>query len=91
MDLSSVVACVAAVCSAYHDGADLVQQIKVKRKVKKARGTLQQNFIAQELAIHELEKSLHRGQGVVQDQFDFQFRRFGPAFQEGDRESSVIE
>lgn len=34
----------------------------------------------------ELERSLQRGQGVVQDQYDFQFRRFGPAFEKGDRE-----
>ena len=88
LELLAVVSCVAAVCSAYHDGAALVQQIKAKRKARKALGALQcdQDTSLQDTHTQELERSLQRGRGVVQDQYDFQFRRFGPAFEKGDRE-----
>ena len=88
LELLAVVSCVAAVCSAYHDGAALVQQIKAKRKARKALGAFQidQDTSLQDAHTLELERSLQRGRGVVQDQYDFQFRRFGPAFEKGDRE-----
>ncbi|MCJ1470871.1 hypothetical protein MMC07_009518 [Pseudocyphellaria aurata] len=91
LELLAVVACVAAVCSAYHDGAELVHQIKAKRKAKKA---LQQVPSSQNSSTAELEASLHRGEDVVRNQYDRDFRRFGDSFAHGDREcclcSSIV-
>ena len=88
LELLAVVSCIAAVCSAYKDGSALVQQIKAKRQARKAMGAIQYEYdiLLQDAHTLELERSLQRGQGVVQDQYDFQFRRFGPAFEKGDRE-----
>lgn len=82
LELLAVVACVAAVCSAYRDGSELVQQIKAKRKAKKA---LLQEAASQNSSTQELEKSLSRGEGVVRDQYDRDFKRFGASFANGDR------
>ncbi|KAL8832239.1 MAG: hypothetical protein Q9170_004960 [Blastenia crenularia] len=80
LELVAVVACVGAIISAYHDGAQLVAQIKAKRKAKKAS----QDGL-QEVTTQELESSLYRGQGIVQSQFDRDARRFGDQFRVGDR------
>ncbi|KAL8694640.1 MAG: hypothetical protein Q9218_000735 [Villophora microphyllina] len=80
LELVAVVACIGAIISAYHDGAELVSQIKAKRKARKAL----QNGSLQELTTKELELSLHRGEGVVQSQFDRDARRFGDQFTTGD-------
>ncbi|KAL9130233.1 MAG: hypothetical protein Q9217_001526 [Psora testacea] len=77
----AVVGCVAAVCSAYHDGAELVQHIKAKRKARKA---LKQASQVDETT-QELEVSLNRGEGVVRSQYDRDFRRFGDPFASGDQ------
>ena len=69
-------------CSAYHDGAELVQHIKAKRKAKKA---LQQAPQIDETT-QELSLSLSRGEGIVRSQYDRDFKRFGDAFASGDRE-----
>lgn len=82
LELLAVVACVAAVCSAYHDGAELVHQIKAKRKAKRI---LQQEVSSQSSSTKELELSLHRGEDVVRSQYDRDFRRFGDSFAQGDR------
>lgn len=82
LELVAVVACVGAIISAYHDGAELVAQIKAKRKAKKAL----QNGSIQEQTTQELESSLHRGESVVQSQFDRDARRFGEQFIVGDRQ-----
>ena len=82
LELFAVVTCVTAVCSAYHDGAELVQQIKAKRKARRA---LLQNASSQHVATSELEMSLHRGEGVIRSQYDRDFRRFGKSFAQGDR------
>ena len=54
VELLAVVACVAAVCSAYHDGAEILQQIKAKRKARKAA---RQDLLT-ENSTQELELSL---------------------------------
>lgn len=82
LELLAVVACVAAVCSAYHDGAELVHQIKAKRKARRA---LHQEVSSQNFSTSELEKSLTRGEEVVRSQYDRDFRRFGASFEFGDR------
>ncbi|MCJ1262999.1 hypothetical protein MMC22_002869 [Lobaria immixta] len=82
LELLAVVACVAAVCSAYHDGAELVHQIKAKRKAKRI---LQQEVSSQSSSTKELELSLHRGEDVVRSQYDRDFRRFGDSFAQGDQ------
>lgn len=88
LELLAVVSCISSICSAYQQGSALVQQIKAKRKARKALGVVQyeQDTSLEDALTLELERSLQRGQGVVQDQYDFQFRRFGPAFEKGDRE-----
>lgn len=83
LELVAVVACVGAIVSAYHDGAELVAQIKAKRKAKK---TLQ-NGSLQEITTQGLESSLHRGKQVVESQFDRDARRFGEQFRVGDSQT----
>ncbi|KAL8792821.1 MAG: hypothetical protein Q9195_004550 [Heterodermia aff. obscurata] len=80
LELLAVVACVAAVCSAYHDGAEILQQIKAKRKARRAA---RQDLLT-ESSTQELELSLHRGEDVVQSQYDRDYKRFGAAFANGD-------
>ncbi|KAL8661949.1 MAG: hypothetical protein Q9202_005150 [Teloschistes flavicans] len=80
LELVAVVACIGAIISAYHDGAELVSQIKARRRARRAL----QNGSLQELTTKELEESLHRGEGVVQSQFDRDARRFGEQFTTGD-------
>lgn len=67
--------------SAYHDGAELVAQIKARRKAKKAL----QNGSLRDVSTDELALSLHRGEEVVQGQYEFDARRFGDAFSTGDQ------
>ena len=66
--------------SAYHDGAEILQQIKAKRKARKAA---RQDLLT-ESSTQELELSLHRGEDVVQSQYDRDYKRFGAAFANGD-------
>ena len=75
LELVAVVACVAAVVSAYQDGTELVKKYKAKRQARKAQ---------QEETTQELELSLTRGERTVQDQYNRDFRRFGQSFAEGD-------
>ncbi|KAL8715022.1 MAG: hypothetical protein Q9220_000979 [cf. Caloplaca sp. 1 TL-2023] len=82
LELVAVVACIGAIVSAYHDGAALVAQIKAKRR---ARREALQNGYLQELTTQELESSLHRGEGIVQSQFERDARRFGEKFRVGDQ------
>lgn len=81
-ELLAVVACVATVCSTYHDGAELLQQIKAKRKAQKA---LLQVVPSQTVFTADLETSLSRGEGVVRSQYDRDFKRYGALFAHGDR------
>ncbi|GAD92856.1 predicted protein [Paecilomyces variotii No. 5] len=77
MEVLAVVACVAAIVSAYNDGAELVKRIKAKREAKR-RALADQ-------ATHGLEVSLARGPPAVQTQYDSNFRRFGAQYEQGDQ------
>ncbi|KAL9615292.1 MAG: hypothetical protein Q9167_000263 [Letrouitia subvulpina] len=81
LELVAVFACVGAIISAYHDGAELVAQIKARRKARKAL----QNGSLREVSTDELALSLHRGEEVVQGQYEFDARRLGDAFSTGDQ------
>ena len=76
----AIVAYVAAVCSAYHDAAELLQQITMKRN---ARNDFQWDALIDDSA-QDLRLSLTRGKSVVQSQYDRDYRRFGTAFANGD-------
>ena len=80
IEVLAVVACVAAVCSAYHDGAEILQQIRAKRNARKAARL----DAFSEDTTHELGISLARGQDVIQSQYDRDYKRFGVAFANGD-------
>ncbi|MCJ1225268.1 hypothetical protein MMC12_001917 [Toensbergia leucococca] len=80
LELLAIVGCVAAVTSAYHDGFELVQEIRAKRKAKRDL----QRISSQESSTQELQESLYRGQEVVQSQYNHDFRRYGNAFRIGD-------
>ena len=82
LEILAVVGCVAAVCSAYHDGSELIHEIKERRRAKKAL----QNSI-QDRSTQELEASLGRGEVTIRSQYDHDFRRLGSAFAHGDRMS----
>ena len=72
---------IASVCSLYQEGFELVQQIKSKRRTKKAvRQAPQLDETTQ-----ELEQSLVRGEGTIRAQYDRDSRRFGEPFAKGDR------
>lgn len=75
----SVSASVATFCSAYHDGAKILQMIE-KKKAQKA--------VRQKLLIgdstEELKQSLHRGEVDVQNQYSTDYERFGTVYANGD-------
>lgn len=79
-EVLAVVACVAAVCSAYHDGAELLQRVIASRNASNAS---QWDALTGD-SIEELRQSLFRGKSVVQSQYDRDYRRFGAAFADGD-------
>ena len=68
-----IVACVAAVVSAYKDGSKIVQKIKDKRRA--AHATPPTKY---------LEESLRRGATAVEDAERAGTERFGVAFKYGD-------
>lgn len=80
MEVLAVVACVAAVCSAYHDGGELLEQVTVKRN---ARKVARRDALIDD-STQDLRLSLTRGESVVQSQYDRDYRRFGAAFADGD-------
>ena len=82
LELLAVVACVAAVVSAYQDGTELVKKYKARRQAKKV-------LEYQEETTEELERSLCRGELTVQDQYSRQYKRFGDSFAEGDGKLSI--
>ena len=87
-ELFAVVACVAAVVSAFQDWTELFKKYKARRQAKKqAEKALQ----AEEEWIQDLELSLSRGERTVQDQYDRDYRRFGQCFAEGDGKLSCID
>ena len=87
LEILAVVSCVAAVCSAYHDGTELIHQIKERRKAKKAL----REAVGPDSTTKDLELSLARGQDVVRSQYERDFRRLGEAFAVGDRKHSELE
>ena len=64
---------VIVLCSAFHEGADILSQIKVRRK-------------GLDISAQELELSITRGESAVKAQYDTTFRRLGDFFAQGDRE-----
>ncbi|KAJ9298999.1 hypothetical protein DTO271G3_3241 [Paecilomyces variotii] len=76
-EVVAVVACVAAIVSAYTDGAELVKRIKEKREAKRRKSAEQK--------IQDLELSLASGPPAVQTQYDSNFRRFGTQYEQGDQ------
>ncbi|KAL8691442.1 MAG: hypothetical protein Q9224_004177 [Gallowayella concinna] len=82
LELVPVAASVGAIISAYHDGAELLAQIRAKRKFRAASVD---NATLQELTSRELQSSLDRGAQVVQSQFDRDASRFGEQYTTGDR------
>ena len=79
MSQDSVSACVTSLSSAYHDGAQLVQQIKATRK---SRNTFQDASI--DASAQELESSLNRGESAVRTQYERTYKRCGDTFAQGD-------
>ncbi|KAL8801303.1 MAG: hypothetical protein Q9182_004568 [Xanthomendoza sp. 2 TL-2023] len=82
LELVPVAASVGAIISAYHDGAELLAQIRAKRG---PRAASQKNATLQESTSEELESSLNRGAQVVQSQFARDASRFGEQYTTGDR------
>lgn len=80
MSRDSVSACVASLSSAYHDGVELIQHIKGKRK---SRYTFQDASI--DASTQELESSLNRGESAVSNQYERTYKSCGDAFAQGDR------
>ncbi|KAJ5618826.1 hypothetical protein N7510_002810 [Penicillium lagena] len=70
-EVMAVVACVAAVVSAYHDGSKMVSTIKKKWQNRKRR-------------LSELEHSLDRGEREVQNHYNLNAAHFGIRYQQGD-------
>ncbi len=68
-----IIACIAAVVSAYKDGSKIVQKIKDKRRA--AHATPPTRY---------LEESLKRGAAAVEDAERAGTERFGQAFSHGD-------
>ncbi|KAJ5833913.1 hypothetical protein N7474_002224 [Penicillium riverlandense] len=70
-EVMAVVACVAAVVSAYHDGSKMASTIKKKWQNRKRR-------------LSELERSLDRGEREVQNHYNLNVAHFGTQYQQGD-------
>ncbi len=75
MEVIAIVSCVAAVLSAYKDGAVIVQRIKEKRRARKA---LPPTTL--------LEESLRKGPQAVEEAKENGLKRFGSEFAIGDSE-----
>ncbi|KAK0271200.1 hypothetical protein LTR35_000170 [Friedmanniomyces endolithicus] len=72
-EIVGIVACVAAVVSAYHDGGAIIQKIKVKRAARRAPAPPRLLEESIDQAPEEIEREKRRG-----------IQRFGKAFEEGD-------
>ena len=75
MEVVTIVGCVAAVITAFEDGALIVQQIKERRRIRTA---LQPPIF--------LEKSLQKGAQRVEQAKDDGIQMFGAEFEIGDSE-----
>ena len=76
----TVAAYVAAICSAYSDAVKILQKIKIAEHARKDH---LENFW-NEKSIHELEKSLRRGEDSVRSKYDRYYECFGTVFANGD-------
>ena len=79
MSQDSVFACVASLCSVYHEGAELIHQIRADQNFcvtfqEPPLGTLAQ----------DLESSLERGESAVRNQYERIHKHCGEAFAQGD-------
>ena len=83
MSRDSVSTHVASLCSAYHDGAELIRHIKEKKNSRKAFPDASVDTSAQ-----ELEYSLRRGESAVRNQYERTYKSCGDAFAQGDRKDS---
>jgi len=81
LELIAVVACVAAVVSAYKDGHELVKKVRERRR---ARSALQYPT-SPDTSTEDLEVSLANGQDLVRHDYDRRYRRLGDPFAHGDR------
>ena len=81
IELAAVITCVAALCTAYHDGIELTQRIKTKPRSKRGK-TDTATF---DEALQELEGSLRKGEDALRTQYERDFGRFGESFASGDR------
>ena len=79
VEVIAVIACVAAVVSAFKDGHAIVESIKEKRRAK--RGYLPSRY---------LEESLARGPPAIEAEKESGVERFGAAFSVGDSMSSGL-
>lgn len=84
-EVLGVVACVAALCSAYHNGGEVLQQIRAERNARQAARL----DAFTEDSTHDLAISLARGEDVIQSQYNRDHKRFGQAFADGDGRQSV--
>lgn len=81
MSRDDVSTCIASLCSAYRDGAQLVQQMKANDR--SSRKTFQEAPIG--TSAEELESSLNRGESAVRNQYERTHKHCGEAFAQGDR------
>ncbi|KAK3071022.1 hypothetical protein LTR53_009418 [Teratosphaeriaceae sp. CCFEE 6253] len=72
-EVVGIVACVAGVISAYHDGGAIIRKIKLKRAARRAPAPPRLLEDSIEQAPEEIEREKRRG-----------ISRFGPAFEQGD-------
>ena len=79
MSQDSVLARVVSLCSAYHEGAELVHQIRANKNFCM---TFQES--PHGISAQDLESSLERGESAVRNQYERIHKRCGEAFAQGD-------
>ncbi|KAK4991129.1 hypothetical protein LTR50_002059 [Elasticomyces elasticus] len=75
LEVLAVVSCVAAVVSAFHGGAELIETVKKKHKKRKKERDCREEI---------LQESLFHGEREVKSSYDTEYTRFGAAFSVGD-------
>ncbi|MCJ1350847.1 MAG: hypothetical protein MMC33_000828 [Icmadophila ericetorum] len=85
LEFLAIAGCIAAVVSAYHDGSELLLEIKERRKQKRERREAEALAIIDETATKELEMSLTRGEVTIRGQYDRGCGRVGEPFKQGDQ------
>ena len=79
MSRDSVFACVTSLCSAYHEGAELIQQIRADKNFCM---TFEESPLG--TSAQDLESSLKRGESAVRNHYERIHKRCGEAFAQGD-------